>query len=177
MLAMGIAHLMVSSGAYDADFVKNNVFGFEDWIDPAGKKHQGFKSLVTSAAYSPEEVAKSTGLEAAAIREVAKEFAARPKAVAVWAIGQPDNTNGAYHQLVFTALNALKGNLKPDGLMSLTPAVPLASLPAVQKDAASQSVQARLDLAKSGPLPFNQNGLYGFLDSVSTGPNTRSRYC
>ena len=31
-------------------------------------------------------------------------------------------------------------------------------------------MQARLDLAKSGPLPFRQNGLYGFLDSVSTGP-------
>ena len=91
MLAMGIAHLMVSSGSYDADFVKNNVFGFEDWTDSTGKKHQGFKSLVTSAAYSPEEVAKSTGLEAAKIREVAKEFAARPKAVAVWAIGQPDS--------------------------------------------------------------------------------------
>ena len=28
----------------------------------------------------------------------------------------------------------------------------------------------RLDLAKSGPLPFQQNGLYGFLDSVSSGP-------
>ncbi|MGO9315139.1 MAG: molybdopterin-dependent oxidoreductase [Syntrophobacteraceae bacterium] len=170
MLAMGIAHLMVSSGSYDADFVKNNVFGFEDWIDPTGKKHQGFRSLVTSAAYSPEEVAKSTGLEAAKIIEVAKEFAARPKAVAVWAIGQPDVTNGAYHQLVFTALNALKGNLKPNGLVSLTPAVPLASLPAVQKDSASESMQVRLDLAKSGPLPFRQNGLYGFLDSVSTGP-------
>ena len=170
MLAMGIAHLMVSSGSYDADFVKNNVFGFEDWIDPTGKKHQGFRSLVTSAAYSPEEVAKSTGLEAAKITEVAKEFAARPKAVAVWAIGQPDVTNGAYHQLVFTALNALKGNLKPNGLVSLTPAVPLASLPAVQKDSASESMQVRLDLAKSGPLPFRQNGLYGFLDSVSTGP-------
>ena len=170
MLAMGIAHLMVSSGSYDADFVKNNVFGFEDWIDPTGKKHQGFRSLVTSAAYSPEEVAKSTGLEAAKIIEVAKEFAARPKAVAVWAIGQPDVTNGAYHQLVFTALNALKGNLKPNGLVSLTPSVPLASLPAVQKDSASESMQVRLDLAKSGPLPFRQNGLYGFLDSVSTGP-------
>jgi anaerobic selenocysteine-containing dehydrogenase len=170
MLAMGIAHLMVSSGGYDADFVKNNVSGFEDWTDATGKNRQGFRSLVTSAAYSPEEVAKSTGLEAAAIREVAKEFAAQPKAVAIWAIGQPDNTNGAYHQLVFTAMNALKGNLKPNGLMSLSPAVPLASLPAVQKDAASESVQARLDLAKSGPLPFRQNGLYGFLDCVSTGP-------
>ena len=170
MLAMGIAHLMVSSGGYDADFVKNNVFGFEDWTDASGKKRQGFRNLVTSAAYSPEEVAKSTGLEAATIREIAGEFAARPKAVAVWAIGQPYNTNGAYHQLVFTALNALKGNLKPNGLVSLTPAVPLASLPPVQKDAASESLQVRLDLAKSGPLPFRQNGLYGFLDSVSTGP-------
>ena len=172
LLAMGIAHLMVSSGSYDADFVKNNVFGFEDWTDDTGKKRQGFESLVSSAAYSPEEVAKSTGLEAAQIREVAREFAARPKALAIWAIGQPDDSNGTYHQLVFAALNALKGNLKPDGLVSLAPAVPLAGLPTVRKDAAADkgSQQVRLDLAKSGLPPFRQNGLYGFLDSISTGP-------
>ncbi len=120
LLAMGIAHLMVAGGTYDADFIKNNVSGFEDWTEEStGKTHQGFKGLVSSAEYSPEEVAAKTGLEADQIREVAREFAERPKALAIWAIGQPDSANGAYHQLVFTALNILKGNLKPNGLLSL----------------------------------------------------------
>ncbi len=170
-LAMGIAHLMVGSGHYDVDFVKNNVFGFEDWTDATGKKRQGFRSLVSSAAYSPEEVAKVTGLEAAQIDRVAKEFAERQNALAIWAVGQPDNTNGAYHQLVFTALNALKGNLKPNGLMGLAPAVPLAGLPPIRKDAAMEksSQRLRLDQVKSDPVPFRQYGLYEFLDSIRTG--------
>jgi anaerobic selenocysteine-containing dehydrogenase len=157
LLAMGIAHVMVSTGTYDADFMKNNVFGFEDWTDSAGKKRQGFKGLVSSSAYSPEEVAKATGLDAAQIREVAKEFAGRPKALAVWAIGQSDSTNGIYHQLAFTALNALKGNLKPNGLITLSPSVPLAGLPPVEKNGA----------AAKEP----QGGLYGFLDGIATAKN------
>ena len=30
LLALGIAHVMVTGGTYDADFVKTNVFGFEE---------------------------------------------------------------------------------------------------------------------------------------------------
>jgi anaerobic selenocysteine-containing dehydrogenase len=170
-LAMGIAHLMVRNGNYDPDFVKNNVFGFEDWTDATGKKRQGFRSLVSSAAYSPEEVAKTTGLEASQIDQVAGEFAARQNAVAIWAVGQPDAADGAYHQLAFAALNALKGNLKPGGLVSFAPAPPLTGLPTVLKDQAAGggSEQVRLDLVRSGPAPFRQYGLYEFLDSIRTG--------
>jgi len=169
---MGIAHLMVRSGRYDVDFVKDNVFGFEDWADESGKNHQGFKSLVSSAAYAPEAVAKVTGLEADQINRVAGEFAERQNAVAIWAVGRPDNASGTYHQMVFAALNVLKGNLKPNGLMNLSPVIPLAGLPPVQKDAAAEKSlqQLRLDLAKSGPLPLRQYGLYEFLDSIRTKP-------
>jgi len=154
-LAMGIAHLMVRNGHYDVDFVKNDVFGFEDWADDTGKKREGFRSLVSSAAYSPEEVAKVTGLEAAQIDQVAKEFAAQPKALAIWAVGQPDSANGIYHQLVFAALNVLKGNLKPNGLVSFARGVPLAGLPPIRKDEAADK--------------GTRNGLYGFLDRVRAG--------
>jgi len=170
-LAMGIAHLMVRNGHYDVDFVKNNVFGFEDWTDGTGKKREGFRSLASSAACSPEEVAKVCGLEATQIDRVAREFAAQPKALAIWALGQPDNSNGIYHQLAFAALNALKGNLKPNGLVSIAPGVALAGLPPVHKDEAANegSRRVRFDTAKSGPAPFRQYGLYEFLDSIRTG--------
>ena len=72
-----------------------------------------------------------TGLEAAKIDQAAREFATQPKALAIWAVGQPDSVNGIYHQLVFAALNALKGNVKPNGLVSLAPGVPLANLPPI----------------------------------------------
>ncbi len=170
-LAMGIAHLMVRNGQYDADFVKNSVSGFEDWTDGTGKKHEGFRSFVSSAAYSPEEVAKVCGIEATQIDRVAKEFAAQPKALAIWAIGQPDNANGIYHQLAFAALNALKGNLKPNGLVSIAPGVALAGLPPVQKDEAADegARRVRFEPAKSGAAPLRQYGLYEFLESVRTG--------
>lgn len=170
-LAMGIAHLMVNGANYDAYFVKTNVFGFEDWTDSAGKKHQGFKTLVTSSAYAPEQVAKITGLDASKVRELAKEFASQPKALAVWGVGRPDISNNTYHELVFVALNALKGNLKPSGLIALAPGVPLSGLSA-QRDvlAENASQQPRLDLAKQKNCPFPQNGLYGFLDAVASGP-------
>ncbi len=170
-LAMGMAHLMVAGGNYDADFVGNNVFGFEDWTDAAGKKHQGFKSLVSSPAYSPEEVAKVTGLDAARLREVAKEFASRPGAVAIWGMGLPDISNNLYHELVFVALNVLKGNLKPNGTVSLAPELPLSELPALQKDAMAEKSgqQPRLDLAQKAGH-HTQNGMYGFLDGIVSGP-------
>jgi menaquinone reductase, molybdopterin-binding-like subunit len=171
-LALGIAHLMVTSGDYDNDFVKNNVFGFEDWTDADGKKHQGFKSIATSNSCSPDEIAKKTGVDSAKIRELAKEFAAQKNAVALWGIGQSVIPNNTYHDLIFLALNALKGNLRSGGPISIAPEVPLAALPGVQKDAIAEkaSQQPRLDLAKAKTVPVPQNGLYAFLDGILSGP-------
>ncbi|MEN6440432.1 MAG: molybdopterin-dependent oxidoreductase [Syntrophobacter sp.] len=170
-LALGIAHLMVTGGAFDSEFVNANVFGFDDWTDAAGKKRQGFKSFITSNAFAPDETAKKTGLDAAKIRDLAKEFASQAKAVAVWGIGQPDNPNNTYHDLAFVALNALKGNLKADGLLSIAPDLPLADLPPGQKDIFAERAveQKRLDLTKS-KCPCPQNGLYGFFDALVSGP-------
>jgi anaerobic selenocysteine-containing dehydrogenase len=171
-LALGIAHLMVTSGDYDKDFVQNNVFGFEDWTDAGGKKHQGFKSVVSSGTCSPEEIAGKTGVDPARIRELAKEFAAQKNAVALWGIGQSEISNNTYHDLIFVALNALKGNLKTGGPIGIASDVPLAPLPAVQKDAIAENAaqQPRLDLAKTKPFPVARNGLYAFLDTVVSGP-------
>lgn len=171
-LAMGIAHLMVTGGNYDADFVKNNIFGFEDWTDASGKKRQGFQSLASSPAYSPDETAKKTGLEAGKIRELAKEFASSKKGLAAWGIGRTDTPNNTYNQLAFVALNALKGNFKTAGLVSIASDAPLAELPQVEKDAIAERglQQQRLDLAKGKNFPVPQNGLYGFLDSIASGP-------
>ena len=170
-LALGMAHVMVTGSQYDADFVNNNVFGFEDWTDAGGKKHQGFKSMVTSSGCSPDEVARKTGVDPSRIRELAKEFAARKNAVALWGIGQADISNNTYHDLVFLALNALKGNLRADGPIGIAAVLPVAALPEVQKDAAAEKAaqQPRLDLARPRNFPVPQNGLYAFLDSIVSG--------
>ena len=74
-----------------------------------------------------------------------------------------------YHELVFVALNALKGNLKAGGLITLASDILLAPLPAVQKDALAEKALQRLDIAKDKAVPVPQNGIYGFLDCAASG--------
>ena len=102
-LALGIAQVMIKENLYDADFIAANVFGFDDWTDSSGKTRKGFKSLIMSAEYSPEEVSKVTGVDAGKIRELAKAFAGQKDAVAVWGIAQGDIGNRVYHDLAFFA--------------------------------------------------------------------------
>lgn len=171
VLALGIAHLMVKENLYDSGFMQTSVFGFEDWTDAKGKAHKGFKSLVLSAEYAPEEVARRTGVEAAKIRDLAKDFAGHTNAVAVWGAPQGDQPGNIYHDLCFIALNALKGNFDSNGMVTLTPDVPFEPLPDLQMDAAARCAldEQRLDRLQSQQAPLVGNGLYGFLDMVSKG--------
>lgn len=174
-LAFGIAHIMVKEKLYDADFVANQVFGFDDWTDSQGKSHKGFKSLVQTDAYTPEAISKTTGLDPAKIKELAKEFAGQKGAVAVW--GQPQGSvpGELYNELGFVALNALKGNIKAGGTIGLTPEVPLGALPELPAEPMAQKglKQLRLDLAssqKGAPPVLPGNNLHAFLDAAANAP-------
>ena len=45
-LALGMANVIINSGLYDADFVRDFTFGFEDFTDAQGVAHMGFRRLV-----------------------------------------------------------------------------------------------------------------------------------
>lgn len=169
VVALAIAHVLIKENLYDSAFVGASVFGFDDWTDSRGKARQGFKNLVLSA-YAPEQVAGQSGMEPALIRELAREFAGQNNSVAVWGANHGESANNIYHDLSFLALNMLKGNLKPGGMISLTPTVPLGALPAVQPDAVARHGldQKRLDLAQpNSAAPFPGNGLYPFLRALA----------
>lgn len=170
-LALGIAHILVKENLYDVEFVKQNVFGFEDWTDAQGKTRQGFKGLLLSKEYSPEEVSKQTGVEAAVVRDLAKEFASQERAVAVWGNNSATSSNNLYHDLSFLALNVLKGSLKTRGMITVTPSVPLGSLPELQLDDVAKrgAAQQVLDPARYKSVPLPGNALYAFLDTVAKG--------
>ncbi len=170
-LALGIAHVLVKENLYDSDFVKSNVFGFEDWTDAQGKTRKGFKDLVLAADYAPEAVSKRTGVEAAKIRDLAKEFAAASNAVVVWGAGQGGLPGNLYDDLSFIALNALKGTFKAGGTVTLAPSVPLGPLPALAMDEAARRalVQQRLDLQQSPRAPLAGNSVHAFLDAAAKG--------
>lgn len=170
-LALGIAHVLVKENLYDSEFVKNNVFGFDDWTDTQGRTRKGFRDLVLAADCAPDAVSKRTGVDEVKIRSLAKEFADASNAVVVWGGGQGGLPGNLYDDLVFIALNALKGNFKSDGTVTLSPPVPLAPLPGLAMDAAARQALARqrLDLQQSVQTPLAGNGIYAFLDGAAKG--------
>lgn len=170
-LALGMAHVIVKDTLYDADFIRSQVIGFEDWTDAQGKTRQGFKKYVLSAECSPEEVAKTTGVEAGKIRELAKEFAAHKNAIAVWGGSQAGTPGNLYHELCYVALNALKGNLRMGGSVSVVPPVPLGAMPkADPDDVAKRGLQdSFVDKTLGRKAPAPENSIYAFLDGLSKG--------
>ncbi len=170
LLALGIAHVMVKENLYDADFVSRGVLGFEDWTDMQGKVRSGFKKIALSAAYAPDQVAARTGVDAAKIQGLAREFASTANAVAVWGGGQHNVPGNIYHEMSFFALNVLRGNLKSGGLVSLVPDVPFQ--PADDQTAASAeggAPQVKLGSVPGTRVPLPGNGIYGFLDILTRG--------
>lgn len=169
-LALGIAHVMIKNHLYDDFFMTSQVVGFEDWIDAGGNTRQGFKSLVMQN-YAPAQVAEWTGVAAARIEEIAGQFAAQEYAVAIWGEDGGKTPDNIYSDLSFLALNLLKGNMQPGGMVSLVPPVPLEVLPEVQMDqwAYRGLQQPRLDLTQTRQLPLPGNGLYAFLDTINRG--------
>ncbi len=116
-LALGIAHVIISSGLVDRDFVENYAFGYEDWEDEAGVQHQGFKTLVLEN-YDPQTAAEITGVSADTIARLAGEFGTnRPSIAVVPCKGGLLNgsVNGLYTAMAIHALNALVGNIETAG--------------------------------------------------------------
>lgn len=119
-LALGMAHVIIRSGLFDLDFIRNYAFGFEDFTDENGRDIPGFKSLVLKE-YDPDRVAKITGVPAATIARIAGEFAANRPSVAILP-GKGGllngSVNGLYTAMAILALNALVGAIEaPGGIM------------------------------------------------------------
>ncbi len=150
-LALSIAHVIVRDEVYDAEFVAEHTFGFED-----------FRALVMRD-YVPARVAGITGVPAETIERVAREFAAAGRA-AVAAGDASGYTNSLYSQWAIHALNALVGSIEsPGGVMRQTEP-PLAPWPELAPDdvAAQGLAQPRADgdefpLAENVPHALTQS--------------------
>ena len=99
LLALSIAHVIVSEKLYDADYVGQNTAGFTEWSAGLGE-------------YAPEKIAAQIDVPAASIQRVAREFAARRPSVAVG-----DSRDVASLTAIY-ALNALVGAYgRPGGIL------------------------------------------------------------
>ncbi len=82
-----------------------------------------------TADFAPERVAARTGIDAGAIRALAREFCAADAAVAYGRMGVSTQDHGALCQWLVYALNIATGNFdRPGGAMFTTPAVDLCDL-------------------------------------------------
>lgn len=115
-LALGMANVIINSGLYDEAFVRDFTFGFEDFEDAEGNKHQGFKSLALES-YTLERVSNITGIPTDIIARLAGEFATNRPAIAVLPTeaGELSSGNALYTALAVHALNALVGSIDAKG--------------------------------------------------------------
>jgi len=116
-LALGIAHAIIRTGRFDAEFIHNYSFGFDDFVGEDRKLHKGYKSYVLEN-YDPKTVEKITGVPATTITRIAGEFSGNPPAVAILP-GKGGllngNLNGVSAAMAIHCLNALVGSLETPG--------------------------------------------------------------
>ncbi len=155
-LALGIAHVIVRDGAYDAEFVAQHTFGFDDWTDEAGQTHIGFRTLVLRD-YAPDKVAAITGVDQTTIERIARDFSAARPAVAAGDVS--GYSNSLYAQWAIHTLNALVGSIDtPGGVLRQVPS-PLAPWPEPSLDEVARQglSNPRIDGAGSAQFPLAQN--------------------
>ncbi len=156
-LALGIAHVIVRDEIFDADFVAEHTFGFEDWTDDAGNLHTGFRTLVLRD-YAPDHVSTITGVAEETIERLAREFAAaRPAAVAAGDVS--GYSNSLYSQWAVHTLNALVGSIDAPGDVLRQMEAPLASWsePTLDEIAAQGLAQPRADGAATAEFPLSES--------------------
>jgi anaerobic selenocysteine-containing dehydrogenase len=97
-LALGLAHVIMKSGARKAADAGRAGTLIEGWAEGL-------------ANYTPQEVEKKTGVPAARIERLAKEFAEQRPGVAFAAGAAVAQTNGLFNALAVNALQALAGEV------------------------------------------------------------------
>lgn len=146
-LALALAYVIIREGLCDDQFIQNYTFGFDDWSDPLGQSHLGFKTLVLQQ-YRPDDVTEITGVPVDVIIRLAKEFATTKPAIAIADDNATHYTNGTYNALAIHALNALVGSIEVKGGVLLPEAVPLKELPSPEQDELARDAvrMPRIDL-------------------------------
>lgn len=150
-LALGMANVIINSNLYDADFVRDYTFGFEDFTDAQGVSHMGFKRLVLEN-YPLERVEFITGVPAADIARLAGEFATNRPAIALMPL-EPEGLD-LRAALAVHALNALVGSIDARGGVLVQRFPDLADWPGGPLPGAESMSLPRLDAV--APSPFEQ---------------------
>jgi len=101
-LALGMMHVIINENLHDANYVEQHTFGFAELRN----KVQG---------YPPERVAQWTGISAADITKLAREYATTPPAVIRVNYGVQRSENGGMATRAITMLPCITGSWKEVG--------------------------------------------------------------
>lgn len=178
-LALAMAHVILAEGLWDRDFVGDFVrpaegaarpaFVAGQTIDPAAFAEKWTLGVVdwwnaVLKDYTPTWAQEITGIPAAEIATVAREFATTKPAVALFERGASAHTNGVYNGMAIHALNALTGNMfAKGGLRGYQMKTAWAPLPIPVDDflddyaKAADHAQPRVDKAKTEEWPLVKN--------------------
>jgi menaquinone reductase, molybdopterin-binding-like subunit len=167
-LALGLAHVIIRSGKFDAGFVSEHTFGFDDWQSPDGMVHTGFKTLVLKN-YSPEQVSQITGVRSDAIVKLAAMFVRAKAPIAIYGKGKNELNGSLYEFMAVQSLNALTGRINRPGGVLLPDPLPLNPLPYFEQDAiATQGLKKpRLDRAGTKAYPFTHSLIDNFAGAIN----------
>jgi len=97
-LLNAMAHVILDEGLEATEWIAKNTEAFESVRD-------------TVARYTPEEAAEVTGVPAAMIREVAREYAKTPKAGIYYTLGITEHTTGTDNVYALSNLVLMTGHL------------------------------------------------------------------
>jgi anaerobic selenocysteine-containing dehydrogenase len=139
-LALGMAHVMVAENRIDSDFIGGYTEGFED-----------FRSQVLDL-YPPASVAQICGIGKDVIVELARNFAAAQRPLAICGRGQGRVAGSLKEFAAIHALNALAGNINQvGGVWGMDDNQTTAWPEVVTDDVAAAGLElARIDGAGSG---------------------------
>jgi anaerobic selenocysteine-containing dehydrogenase len=172
-LALGLVHVIIREGLYDASFVENYAFGFNDWTSSDSEHHMGFKTMVLRN-YSPETVSRVTGLEGREIVALARAFARAKAPIALCGKGKGDLSGSLYESMAVQSLNALVGNINQPGGVLVCDPLPLSAWPEVETDwiARRGLTKPRFDQAQSTRFPFTRSLPNNLAAAINEGPGS-----
>jgi menaquinone reductase, molybdopterin-binding-like subunit len=142
-LALAMAGVIISRGAYNKDFVNNKIEGLDAFARMVQEK------------YTPESATAKTGIDYAVIAETAMKFASAKKPLALYGKGKGQTPGSLKEVLAVQALNALVGNINAPGGFQAMAAYDYINWPDMETDAvAAAGLQTpRLDGAGTEKYP------------------------
>ncbi len=169
-LALGIAHVLVKAGLYDRDAVHDRSFGFEDWVDGAGRHRDGFRTVVLRD-YPPARVSEITGVKEATLVRIAVEFGEARPALALGDRGVSQYPNGLATRWAIHCLNALVGSIDVPGGILVPREIPLAPMRPLPRDPIAERGRARprVDGARTPDAPLVESAIHRLPEAIQSG--------